>query len=204
LRKDPQRRFQHIDDVKVALAELKEESESGMLGGSPAAGTTTRRRFLWAPVVVTIAAMVAIGAWWLRRSGPPPQAALTSVPLTTFTGRERMATFSPDGKQAAFVWNGETQDNEDIYVKLIGSGGSLRLTTDPAIEYSPAWSPNGDTIAFFRQQGEKDELRLVSALGGPERKLADIPLARGDPTGNWWTAPHVTWSPDGHGSCLPG
>ena len=30
LRKDPQRRFQHIDDVKVALQDIKEESDSGV------------------------------------------------------------------------------------------------------------------------------------------------------------------------------
>ena len=31
LRKDPAKRFQHMDDVKVALEELKEESDSGKL-----------------------------------------------------------------------------------------------------------------------------------------------------------------------------
>ena len=29
LRKEPERRFQHMDDVKVVLEELKEESDSG-------------------------------------------------------------------------------------------------------------------------------------------------------------------------------
>ena len=31
LRKDPEHRFQHMDDVRVALEELKEESDSGAL-----------------------------------------------------------------------------------------------------------------------------------------------------------------------------
>jgi Tol biopolymer transport system component len=197
LRKDPERRFQHIDDVKVALAELKEESESGPLGASTTTRPTSRRRLAWVSAIVTVAAVAAVSVWWLRRSSPPQEPAPRSVPLTTFTGRESMPTFSPDGKQVAFVWNGEAQDNADIYVTLIGSGPPLRLTNDPAYEFSPAWSPNGDTIAFFRGQGEKDELRLVPALGGPERKLADIPLDRGDPNPNSWTAPYVTWSPDG-------
>ena len=35
LRKDPARRFQHMDDLKVALEELKEESESGKLVAAP-------------------------------------------------------------------------------------------------------------------------------------------------------------------------
>ena len=33
LRKDPARRFQTMADLKVALEELKEESDSGTLGG---------------------------------------------------------------------------------------------------------------------------------------------------------------------------
>ena len=44
LRKDPQRRFQHIDDVKIALQDIKEESDSGAGASAPAA--RTRRRGL--------------------------------------------------------------------------------------------------------------------------------------------------------------
>ena len=40
LRKDPARRFQHMDDVKVALEELKEESESGQLARATSPGRT--------------------------------------------------------------------------------------------------------------------------------------------------------------------
>ena len=40
LRKDPQRRYQHIDDVKVALEDVKEESESGVT--APASAVRTR------------------------------------------------------------------------------------------------------------------------------------------------------------------
>ncbi len=38
LRKDPAHRFQHMDDLKVALEELKEESDSGELAERPAVG----------------------------------------------------------------------------------------------------------------------------------------------------------------------
>ena len=36
LRKSPDRRFQAMPDLKVALAELKEESDSGTLSAPPA------------------------------------------------------------------------------------------------------------------------------------------------------------------------
>ncbi len=68
LRKDPNRRFQHMADVKVALEELKEESESGKLeAGVPAAarpGFTVSPR--WAAVALTTI-LVAGAAWWLTR-----------------------------------------------------------------------------------------------------------------------------------------
>jgi Tol biopolymer transport system component len=51
----------------------------------------------------------------------------------------------------AFCWDGEKQDNADIYVKLVGSGGRpLRLTTNAAGDCLPAWSPGGRSIAFLR------------------------------------------------------
>ena len=57
------------------------------------------------------------------------------------------------------------QDNQDIYVKLIGTGGRpLRLTTDRAADYSPAWSPDGRFIAFLRElPGEKAAVLLIPA-----------------------------------------
>src|SRR4030095_9977715 len=56
LRKDPARRFQHIDDVKVALEELKEESDSGKLASAAAAKPAHRR---W-PSVAVAALLAAV------------------------------------------------------------------------------------------------------------------------------------------------
>ena len=71
------------------------------------------------------------------------------TPLTTLPGLERSPSFSPDGNQIAFSWDGDT-GNEDIYVKLVGAGSPLRLTTSAAPDVHPAWSPNGLYIAFVR------------------------------------------------------
>ena len=48
LRKDPAKRFQHVADLKVALEELKEESDSGKLAPPAAAVKPSSRRWLWA------------------------------------------------------------------------------------------------------------------------------------------------------------
>ena len=72
-----------------------------------------------------------------------------------------------------------------------GFGAPLRLTSNPADDESPAWSPNGRQIAFLRSSGDTTELLLISPLGGVERKLAD--LHRGV-NAEWWSAP--AWTPD--------
>jgi serine/threonine protein kinase len=122
LRKDPARRFQTMGDLKVALEDLKEESDSGTaetVGGKPATNpATNRRRILVASGVVLLAAAGAAG-WFLLHS-PTHPLAMASVPLTTYAGSESHPSFSPDGNQVAFQWNGEKGDNWDIYVKLVG------------------------------------------------------------------------------------
>ena len=85
-----------------------------------------------------------------------------------------------------------------IYVKLIGTGGPpLRLTTGPASDYSPAWSPDGRYIAFLRHLSrEKDAVLLIPALGGPERKIAEV--FREEFRTAFFFCTHLTWSPDGN------
>ena len=176
LRKDPDRRWQSMADVKVALRELKEDLDSGQLADSVAAVPPKRRKWAAAAVLVVLVGS-AIGAFVWRdrsarvRSAPVP---FTAIPLTTYPGREQQPSFSPDGNSVAFAWNGEAEDNWDIYVKLIGAGSPQRLTSNPAIELSPAWSPDGRSIAFGRV---RDDLRVailtVPSRGGPEREVLE-------------------------------
>jgi Tol biopolymer transport system component/serine/threonine protein kinase len=187
LRKDRERRWQTMADLKVALQELKEESDSGKLVAAPMMQRTRRWRLIWIIAPLTLLAAAAVAVWFNRSHPEAPEEPLTAVPLTSYPGYEGHASFSPDGNQVAFEWDGEKQDNRDIYVKLIGGGPPLRLTTHPAEDFSPAWSPDGRSIAFLRWLSlEKVAVLLVPALGGPERKLAE--------TG--WS--HLAWSPDGN------
>jgi Tol biopolymer transport system component len=96
------------------------------------------------------------------------------VPLTATSGTENFPAFSPDGDQIAFAWNGEERDNWDIYVKMIGSAESHRLTTDPEIDSYPAWSPDGRQIAFVRVEREARHLIETSA-GASARSTSSRP-----------------------------
>jgi eukaryotic-like serine/threonine-protein kinase len=183
LRKDPARRFQHMADLKVALEELKEESDSGRLtGGVPVPVPARKRPWLWAAAGAVVVLAFA-GAWLLRRpaSGPPE----TLVTVTSYPGSELAPSFSPDGRQIAFSWNGEKEDNYDIYVKLVGETNALRLTTDPASDGYAVWAPDGKRIAF-RRLGPHGGIYTVSPLGGAEQKLTDFA-----------TNYQMSWSPDG-------
>jgi Tol biopolymer transport system component/predicted Ser/Thr protein kinase len=194
LRKQPERRAQSMADLKLALEEVKEESESGASAAPPAAGGVKRGKSLWAAAPILLLAAAGAALWFLR-ADRTPQAALQAVPLTTYPGYEQFPSFSPDGNQVAFSWNGEKQDNYDIYVRLIGSGRPLRLTTDPARDTAPAWSPDGGSIAFVRLDGGDRRIMLVPALGGPERELVDL-LKRDNGLGPT-PVDSVNWSPDG-------
>jgi Tol biopolymer transport system component len=197
LRKDPGRRFQHMADVKVALAELKEESESEVQPAAVAAGRSSRR-WIWAVAAIALLAGAAAWRWgWpLVRPTQPPRL----TPLTSYIGIEEDPDFSPDGRQVVFAWDGETRGNFDIYVKLIGSEPPLRLTTDPAYDAAPAWSPDGQWIAFTRRAqgaGAPFQVVLVPPLGGPERKVGDFA------GGSLGPGPNLAWTPDSKGLIVP-
>jgi Tol biopolymer transport system component/DNA-binding winged helix-turn-helix (wHTH) protein len=131
-----------------------------------------------------------------------------AVPLTAYPGYERQPTLSPDGSQVAFSWNGASEDNSDIYVKLVGPGPPLRLTTDPAWDDSPAWSPDGRLIAFLRFTTlVSADVVVIPALGGAERKVSSISVAgnimslhdgkRAPVYSGTGSAGNLAWTPDG-------
>lgn len=117
-------------------------------------------------------------------------------PLTSLAGLEGQPCFSPDGKQIAFVWSGEADDNLDIYVKRIGEDKLVRLTTHPAPDQSPAWSPDGRAIAFVRPTRTGVALYAVPAVGGGESFVANLRRTR---TTTWTPARTriLDWFPDG-------
>ena len=201
LRKDPARRFQHMADVKVALEELKEESDSGKLA-APVQPSRRRARWPWAAGMAALLLVAAFAYWLVLTRSPRTDGPLKAVPLTALPGQEWSPTFSPNGNQVAFTWNGEKQDNFDIYVQMIGTGARLRVTHDPAVDYSPAWSPDERQIAFLRQlPGGRSGIFLVPPIGGPERKLTEITASFDDLVPI--RAPRLAWSPGGRWLAAP-
>jgi Tol biopolymer transport system component/DNA-binding winged helix-turn-helix (wHTH) protein len=147
------------------------------------------RLLVWGAVAVALAA-AGIGVARFLWPTAGERSVNEPVAFTTYPGSEYSPSFSPDGNQVAFYWNGASENNWDIYVKTIGSETPLRLTTAAEPDVAPQWSPDGRAIAFERVlPGDRMAIMLIPPLGGPERKLAEFVLhGRGLGT---------SWSPDG-------
>jgi serine/threonine protein kinase/Tol biopolymer transport system component len=189
LRKEPERRLQHMADVRLLLEEIRDD----LARAEAAAGTPTRHRSRW--LVAGAVSLVAIGAgvlaWRSRLRLPAP----ILVPVTAMSGTESFPSLSPDGSQVAFSWEGEAHPagsvpDRDIWVKLVDGTETRRLTAGSDDDWNPAWSPDGSQIAFLRfPRGTTDEGRayVVSALGGAERRVGDLTVLFSQ----------LSWSPDG-------
>jgi Tol biopolymer transport system component/DNA-binding winged helix-turn-helix (wHTH) protein len=163
-----------------------------------AAPDPPRARSNWrvAPALVALAAVVTFAAWQLTR-GPRIVQLAAPVPLTSYPGIACCPSFSADGTQVAFAWNGPGQDRFDIYVKPIGPSEPVRLTHHVATDKYPAWSPDGRSIAFLREIDDRHgAIMVMPPVPGPERQVAV--------TGIGWLdldyraqGPPLAWSADG-------
>jgi eukaryotic-like serine/threonine-protein kinase len=190
LRKDPERRFQSAADLKVTLEDLRGETRQR----KPAVQVASPvRRSLWLAGLAVMLAVAGLAVWVMRSPRTPAQQALRITPITSYPGHERNPSFSPDGTQVVFSWDGVSQDNFDIYIKLMRSESQVRLTKDPNKDVSPVWSPDGRWIAFLRQvTPERALLLLIPPIGGREKQLGEIR----DPSLDGWRHRSLAWSPD--------
>jgi serine/threonine protein kinase/Tol biopolymer transport system component len=181
LRKEPERRYQTMLDVKNELQEIKEESDSG--GRTAAESPRPTRRWRWlAAATVAAAALVAVGAWWAKdRTSSPSAPKRTMTRLTFQDGLQTQPTWSPDGRLIAYA--SDRSGNMDIWVQPVSGGEAVQVTRDPADDTAPAWSPDGQLIAF-RSERSGGGIYVVAALGGQERRLSAV-------------GQRPRWSPDG-------
>ncbi len=195
--KDCAERYPHVEDLLVDLRALRRQAESATAARPAPTPTLRSQRTPWllAAAVVLVALVVAAGAWLglFESEKTLTEEPLRAVPFTAYLGEELYPDFSPDGDQVVFSWDGETQDNSDIYVKGFGSDTPVRLTSHAAMDLFPAWSPDGRWIAFQRWEDAQGSLLLIPSIGGPERKVTDLNIGIGV------SGSKMAWLPDSTG-----
>jgi eukaryotic-like serine/threonine-protein kinase len=197
LRKDPDRRLSSMADVKVALEDLKEESESGKLpSGSGAVPARPGRLRLWG-AAAAVAVLCGAGGLWLASRSYGPAQVPREVPFTAEEGFEQAGVFSPDGTTVAFTkWpDADAPDQSSprqpsIMLKMIGTDAAQVLKTNAVY---PVWSPDGRWLAYGTttwQQWWDVGIWVMPRIGGAERKVAAI-------RSNRFPDRLVAWTPDG-------
>ena len=90
-----------------------------------------------------------------------------TVRFTTDEGTWMNLSLSPDGQEIVFDLLG------DLYVMPITGGTAERLTSGPAFDVQPAYSPDGTQIAFTSDRAGGDNIWVMNRDGSKPRQISD-------------------------------
>ena len=166
---------------------------------STQAGRRAQRMRLRIGAMFAVSLLVIAGSAVWRKAGHPAASAATFVsrPLTTYPGSQLQPALSPRGDAVAFVWRQGEHQGHHIYVLSLRSGAPVRVTSGEDQEFSPAWSPDGLSLAFIRQSSTGSSVEIMPALGGSERQVYTF---AGNSVGEYGG---LAWSSDGNRLIFP-
>jgi Tol biopolymer transport system component len=111
-----------------------------------------------------------------------------------YTGDAVQPAWSPDGRWIAF-WrvDGNSGQRDLAMIDAAGKGDPVAVTRDPAVDWRPVWSPEGDALFFVSDRaGTMNIWRIPIApetgsaagepvlVGAPATEVAGLAAARGD------------------------
>ncbi|MEO9965257.1 MAG: winged helix-turn-helix domain-containing protein [Reichenbachiella sp.] len=123
-------------------------------------------------LLIVLAGLVIFGFYIIKSSGTIDTGGLVNV--TDDWGQERVPRFSPDGRQVMFAAGAGGNNNMDIYIKNLISEEVNQIDNPHNIETDPVWSPSGEKIAYFRNDGKQVWIILKSMVDSTEKKLITV------------------------------
>jgi hypothetical protein len=88
-------------------------------------------------------------------------------------------------EKIAFV--SERDGNKEIYIMNPDGSEQTRLTNDPALDYGPAWLPDGTKIVFVSDRDGNFEIYVMDVDGSNQQRITNTSASESYPA----------WSPDG-------
>jgi Tol biopolymer transport system component len=165
LRKDPQRRIQVMDDVKLLLEEVKP--------GPIAAGPTAAQRNRAQSILLAGAApaLILVLAVWLLAQGASDVPSYRFRPFATEAVDETSPAWSPDGKTVAYLAG--AQGARQVFTRALGSPIPVQITKSRVDCDSLFWHPGGARLYYTSEH----RLWSVGAAGGEPEVVVDDTLA---------------------------
>src|SRR5262249_12383740 len=108
---------------------------------------------------------------WQVNLQPVPKAKTEIHQLTSGTSYYGVPSFSPDGEWITFAL-GPSDVETNIFKIKTADGEATQLSYfEHAVTASPAWSPDGQRIAFVSNQNGTPRVWTISANGGTPQAL---------------------------------
>ncbi len=150
----------------------------------PAAAGVARRPFSWraAGALAVVLVLIALAWAWRRTDTATTPAALTQLTptrLTVRSGYDGTPAVSADGRIA---YTSDAGGALEIWITGSTPGSrATPLTSDGGQNMNPAWSPDGQWIAFHSRR--RGGIWVVPSTGGAPRQVAEV-------------GSEAAWSPD--------
>lgn len=179
---DGRRLYAFGSDLKAELVSYDQGSRrfTTILPGSRAEYATYSRDGEWIAYVTIPDASL----WKVKRDGS------VRTPITSAPFHATFPTWSPDGKQIAFV-NHTTACENKVYLVSAGGGTPRELFPHECGQFDPSWSPDGKSVAVARIQvvSSGASAATIQIVDVASSQVATLPGSQG------MRAP--VWSPDG-------